>query len=141
MAKTQWEKGPILGRKRASAGGVRLDRIRSVLKRQSPAIKSRQLYGWQPDSLHLEPAWSQEYPLHYPPLLAVSPLHYLAVAGDYRGLVPEGVWRDVDRVLWAFWSKLELLEQPKLCRNDRVGSLSCCHSLGQAIALDTSWSS
>jgi len=30
-----------------------------------------------------------------PPLLAVSPLHYLTVAGDYRGLVPEGVRRDV----------------------------------------------
>ena len=25
-----------------------------------------------------------------PPLRAVSPLHYLTVAGDYRGLVPEG---------------------------------------------------
>jgi len=34
-----------------------------------------------------------------PPLLVVSPLHYLAVAGDYRGLIPEGVWRDINRVL------------------------------------------
>jgi len=42
--------------------------------------------------------WSQLDRKNIPyiaPLLAVSPLHYLAVAGDYRGLVPEGVRRDV----------------------------------------------
>ena len=30
-----------------------------------------------------------------PPLFAVSTLYYLTVVGDYRGLVPEGVWRDI----------------------------------------------